>query len=127
MKKSLLTLLLLLTSCADTDVVRIDQSPDVYYVTNNITEEYLTEITQIIQSDGLTIVELIQPCKNTGYHAELILKLSNGQFLAYFTTDGSALNARLTTLVVGQIYTTTDQYRNQCKFKITNENTLEIL
>ena len=136
MKKNILALLLLLTSCADTDVVKIDQSPDVYYVTNvyetyltEVTEVYTTEITNITEitevteiiygNEGASIIAFIYPC-GSGSNKEVLLKLSTGDILAVYDGDTASdlQQTRLAVIANGNYVTT--HGAGDCNFSVNN-------
>lgn len=68
-------------------------------------------------TDGL-FVDIIDPCGQEGNYDEVILVTNAGQFVAYFAQNGAANQARLTILVEGPTYKTTDG--TNCKFKVEN-------
>ena len=71
-------------------------------------------------SDGLDslIVNVINPCGDGQGHDEIILELSDGTFMAWYKNLGLSL------LEENKTYRTTDA--QQCRFKITNGQVLEI-
>lgn len=117
MKKSVLILTLIgLIGCADTEKVTIDQRP-------NITNNYITEITQIIREEikGATIVAFIHPCGLVGSNREIFMQLSTGQLVAVYDGDTTTNpdRTRLVQLAPGNYITT--HSTPVCQFTITSD------
>lgn len=64
-----------------------------------------------------TVVGEIDPCGPSGGHDEVFLRLGNGDLIALFVDNGSALTARLSFLKDGVNYQTTDS--QHCNFILT--------
>jgi hypothetical protein len=67
-------------------------------------------------------VSVLYPC-GRGTHTEIFLKLSTGEIVAVY--DGGPNDDRLTLLIQGVTYTTTDRdTRNNCLFKLDSDNNI---
>jgi hypothetical protein len=76
-----------------------------------------------VSPSGIFITEFLNPCNNEFAHDEILMRMSNGKVVAVF--DGGPHEDRLTFLVPGTEYITTDRNtNNQCRFKITESGTL---
>ena len=76
-----------------------------------------------VSPSGIFITEFLNPCRNEFAHDEILMRMSNGKVVAVF--DGGPNEDRLTFLVPGTEYITTDRNNNnQCRFKITESGTL---
>lgn len=100
-------------------------------VSKSVNETYIqcpdgTNATITDGKDGVngTVIETIDPCGKQTSHDEILLVMSSGQVLAFFT-QGSVYGSRLTLLNEGVTYQTTDG--TNCKFKIENGNVLDNL
>lgn len=62
------------------------------------------------------IAEILNPCNSVGPHNEILLKLSNGLVLALY--DGGPQLDRLSLLIPGVQYVTTDKHNSSCQFSI---------
>ena len=72
------------------------------------------------------IVSIYNPCGVQNAYDEVLLKLSNGTYLASFSQNGSALTTRFVVLSDGD-YVTTDgagNLSNNCHFTISNNGTV---
>lgn len=76
-----------------------------------------------ITPSGIFITEFLNPCNNEFAHDEILMRMSNGKVVAVY--DGGPNEDRLTFLVPGTEYRTTDRNtNNQCRFKITQNGDL---
>ena len=86
--------------------------------TQIILENIISDITQI--KTGTTIDFVIDPCgDHPNHYDEVVLKLSSGEYLAYFEASGRRF---LTVLEQNVIYETTD--KQKCRFYINSNNNL---
>lgn len=63
-----------------------------------------------------SITELVDPCGSSGNFDEVLIRFSNGVLLASFSVNGNANLTRLSVLVPGNSYVTTDS--QSCHFTV---------
>lgn len=114
----LIFLLLFLSSCADSDTIKIDQRQDVYntyvtqlleeYYVTNVTEQYITqEYYDVTNIEGAQ-VEIVPICPEIdGDYPEVLLKI-DGTLVAYFAENGDAKRSRLVVVPENTVLKTTD-------------------
>lgn len=79
----------------------------------------LAELVLINDNIGLSIKEYIDPCGNGPGYDEILLKLNDGKYIAYFESGNKRF---LTILDKNVVYQTTDI--QACQFYIDNSNSI---
>jgi uncharacterized coiled-coil protein SlyX len=104
------------------ELVIIDNENEIDNVQNQI--DLLTIQLAALQSN-LSVVGLVDPCGDGPGYDEVLLKMSDNSYVAYFQTgNGNNQKRFLTVLDEGAPYQTTDQ--QACVFQILNGEVVEL-
>ena len=85
------------------------------------TDTQVSNLSQVVDQLGLGVAEVVDPCGAETAYDEILVKLSNGTFIAFFESDNKR---RLSVLIENATYETTDG--TNCKFKVVNKIVVEL-